>query len=101
MAEGSVATMTGVMGRSVAESTPTVSCQQMPLSIMKSGEKAVIAKVREKGDLQHHLETMGFVEGAEVEVMNVAHGDLIVKVKGVQVALGRQVASRIVTRLAS
>ncbi len=78
-----------------------ISYQQMPLSVLHFGEKARILKIRDKGELHRHLETMGFVEGADVEVLNEANGDLIVEVKGVQVAIGRSVASRIITRAAS
>ena len=73
------------------------SVHQMPLSFLKGGEVARIAKVRGKGDLHHHLETLGFVEGAEVKVVSEAAGDLIVEIKGTQVAINRQVASRIIT----
>ena len=41
---------------------------QMPLSFLKSGEVATVAKVRGKGEVHHHLENLGFVEGARVEV---------------------------------
>ena len=48
----------------------SVSVQQMPLSFLKEGESAHVVKVRGKGDLQHHLENLGFVEGAEVKVVS-------------------------------
>lgn len=92
------------MGRSDAVgSTPatSASCQQMPLSFMKNGESATIAKVRGKGDLHHHLENLGFVEGACVTVMSEAAGDLIVEVKGTQVALNKKVAAHIITNAAA
>lgn len=53
-----------------------------------------ILKVRGRNDLHHHLENLGFVEGAQVTVSRAA-GDLIVEVKGIQVALNRQVAAHI------
>ena len=61
-----------------------------------SGETATIAKVRGKGDLHHHLENLGFVEGARVTVTAEAAGDLIVEVKGTQVALCLLYTSRCV-----
>lgn len=70
--------------------------QQMPLSFLKSGEVARVVKVRGAGELHHHLENLGFVEGAAVKVVGGAGGDLIIDVKGAQVALGRQAAQRIV-----
>lgn len=74
---------------------------QMPLSFLGSGESAVIAKVRGRGDLHHHLETLGFVEGATVEVMSKAADDLIVQIKGTRVALSKQVATRILATTAT
>ena len=79
----------------------SASCRQMPLSFLGSGETATIAKVRGRGDLHHHLENLGFVEGARVTVTAEAAGDLIVEVKGTQVALNKQIASRIITNAAA
>ncbi len=70
---------------------------QMPLSFLKAGETATVAKVRGKGEIHHHLENLGFVEGAQVEVLSDQGGNLIVQVKGAQIALSQQAASRIVT----
>ena len=69
----------------------------MPLSFMKSGEVARIAKVRGKGELHHHLENLGFVEGATVSVVCENAGNFIVEVKGAQVAIDRTVAQKIIT----
>lgn len=80
---------------------PSAACHQMPLSFLKNGESAIIAKVRGKGDMHHHLENLGFVEGARVTVMTEAAGDLIVEIKGTQVALNKQIASRIITNAAA
>ena len=52
-------------------------------------------------DLHHHLENLGFVEGARVTVTAEAAGDLIGGVKGTQVALNKQIASRIITNAAA
>lgn len=71
---------------------------QMPLSFLKTGEVAAVAKIREKGDVLHHLENLGFVDGAQVKVVSEQGGNFIVEIKGAQVALNKQVASRIVTR---
>lgn len=86
---------------STASAQPQASCHQLPLSFLKNGETAIIAKVRGKGDLHHHLENLGFVEGARVTVMTEAAGDLIVEIKGTQVALNKQIASRIITNAAA
>ena len=51
----------------------SVSVQQMPLSFLKEGESAHVVKVRGRGDLQHHLVNLGFVEGAEIKVVSGGH----------------------------
>ena len=99
MDNATVASMQGTAGRTGTGAASGVACQQMPLSFLKGGETGTIAKVR--GELHHHLETLGFVEGAQVKVVSEAAGDLIVEVKGTQVALNRQVAARIITSAAA
>ena len=76
---------------------PQISCQQMPLSFLKTGARAKVAKVRGKGDVHHHLENLGFVEGADVHVVSEQAGNLIVEVKGAHVALDKSIASKIIT----
>ncbi|MDR0513895.1 MAG: ferrous iron transport protein A, partial [Coriobacteriaceae bacterium] len=66
-------------------------------SFLKRGQDAIVAKVRGKGELHHHLENLGFVEGAPVSVVCESGGNLIVQVKGSQIALNKQVATRIIT----
>ena len=73
---------------------------QMPLTFLRSGDAARVAKVRGRGEVHHHLENLGFVEGASVRVVSEQGGNLIVEVKGAQVALDRTVASKIITAAA-
>ena len=73
--------------------------RSIPLSVLNRGEQAVVVNVRGRGDLHHHLENLGFVEGARVAVVSAARGDVIVEVKGGQVALNKQTAARIMTAL--
>ena len=81
----------------VSEPIPEVKRQRMPLSFLKSGDRAKVAKIREKGEVHHHLENLGFVEGADIYVVSEHGGNLIIEVKGSQVALDRSIASRILT----
>ncbi|MFR1641010.1 MAG: FeoA domain-containing protein [Eggerthellaceae bacterium] len=95
MDNATVASMQGTVGRTDAGSAPGIACQQMPLSFLKGGETGTIAKVRGRGDLHHHLENLGFVEGAGDGGVEAA-GDLIVG-QGHQVALNarsRRISSR-------
>ena len=79
------------------ERCTSVSVQQMPLTFMKSGESAHVSKVRCGGEIHHHLENLGFVPGALVNVVTEQAGNLIVEVKGSQVALDKASAKRIIT----
>ena len=87
----------GVCASHMSAETVQPQMHQMPLSFLKSGEEALIAKIRGKGEVHHHLENLGFVEGAKVKVVTEQAGNLIVEIKGAQVALNKQVASRIIT----
>ena len=74
----------------------SVRRQQMPLTFLRRGEEASVLKVRGNDELHHHLENLGFVEGAAVSVVSEQAGNFIVQIKGASVALDRSVASKII-----
>ena len=55
-----------------------------------------MVRVRGKGEVHHHLENLGFVEGAPLSVVSEQGGNLIVQIKGASVALDRSIASKII-----
>lgn len=57
---------------------------------------AQVVRVRGKGDVHHHLENLGFVEGAKVSVVSEQAGNFIVEIKGASVALDKSVAAKII-----
>lgn len=67
----------------------------MPLTFMKAGEPASIKKVGGKEETKKFLENLGFVTGAAVTVVSVAGGSLIVNIKDSRIAIGKDMASRI------
>lgn len=67
----------------------------MPLSLAKEGEPAVINKVGGREETKKFLENLGFVSGGVVTVISQAGGSLIVNVKNARVALGRDMANKI------
>lgn len=82
----------------VADATNSgISAPQVPLAFVPAGQVAKIIKIRGNDQMHHHLENLGFVEGAQVTVVCENAGNLIVEVKGAQVALDRQVSMKIVT----
>ena len=68
----------------------------MVLSIAHFGEKKTLAMKTGKEDTRHHLESLGFVEGADVTVVSSLGGNLIVNVKGTRVAISRTIANKII-----
>ena len=67
----------------------------MPLSMVKPGETNTIKKVGGKEETRKFLENLGFVTGAEVTVVSEIEGNLIVNVKDSRVAIGKDMANRI------
>ncbi len=70
--------------------------QPVPLTFLRSGDAARVVRVRGKGEVHHHLENLGFVEGAPLSVVSEQGGNLIVQIKGASVALDRSIASKII-----
>ena len=68
----------------------------VPLTFVKEGEPASIKKVGGKEDIRQFLENLGFVVGAAVTVISTSGGNLIVNIKDSRVAIGKDMASRII-----
>ena len=66
----------------------------MPLSMVKPGETNTIKKLAERRN-KKFLENLGFVTGGEVTVVSEIEGNLIVNVKDSRVAIGKDMANRI------
>ena len=67
----------------------------MPLSMVKPGETNTIKKVGGKEETRKFLENLGCVTGGEVTVVSEIEGNLIVNVKDSRVAIGKDMANRI------
>ncbi len=67
----------------------------MPLSMVREGEAGIIHKVAGKEETRRFLENLGFVTGGVVTVISWNGGSLIVNVKDARVALGRDMANKI------
>lgn len=68
----------------------------MPLSMVKTGELNVIKKIGGKDDTRRFLENLGFVIGSAVTVISKVRGNLIVNVKDCRVAIGKDMANKII-----
>ncbi len=67
----------------------------MPLSFADLNAVNIIKKVGGSKEQQHHLENLGFVQGAEVIVVSKTNGNVIVNIKDVRVALSDELARKI------
>lgn len=67
----------------------------MPLSMAPEGKESVIRKIGGKEETRLFLERLGFVVGAIVTVVSEIQGNMIVNVKDSRVAIGKDMASKI------
>ncbi len=67
----------------------------IPLSMVGAGEENIIRKVGGNEDTKRFLENLGFVVGGTVSVVSEINGNLIVNVKDSRVAIGKDMANRI------
>ena len=68
----------------------------MPLTLLKEGEPASVRKVGGKEDIRQFLAKLGCVTGASVTVVSATEGNLIVNVKDSRIAIGKDMACRII-----
>ena len=67
----------------------------MPLAMASAGSPCIIKKIGGKEEIRLFLESLGFVVGGEVTVVSSIGGNLIVNVKDSRVAIGRDMATKI------
>ena len=67
----------------------------MPLSMMKAGDPGTVKKIGGRADTRRFLENLGFVIGTIVTVVSELDGNTIVNVKDSRVAIGRDMANKI------
>ena len=67
----------------------------MPLLLAQPGEQNKIMAVHGRGETKRFLESMGFVEGADITVVSEFDGNVIVNVKDARVAISKVLAGKI------
>ena len=67
----------------------------MPLTMAQNGEPTVIRRVGGKEETRRFLENLGFVVGGVVTVISETGGNMIVNVKDSRVAIGKDMANKI------
>lgn len=67
----------------------------MPLTFANVGEENLIRKIGGNPETKKHLETLGFVVGSAVTIINSIGGNVIVNVKESRVAISKEMANKI------
>ena len=67
----------------------------IPLTMACQGEPMTIKKIGGKQETKKFLETLGFVVGGTVTVVSEINGNMIVNVKDSRVAIGKDMANKI------
>lgn len=67
----------------------------MPLTLAPEGEPNIIKKIGGNEENKQYLAGMGFAVGGEITVVATVNGSLIVNVKEARVALGKEMAQKI------
>lgn len=67
----------------------------MPLTFANIGEIKTIKKIGGKSEVKRFLENLGFTTGGTVSVVSDIGGNMIVNVKESRIAIGKDMASKI------
>lgn len=67
----------------------------IPLALATIGEANIIRRIGGKQEVKAHLETLGFVVGGAVTIVSTSGGNVIVNVKDARVAIGKEMAQKI------
>ena len=70
----------------------------MPLSMMKAGEPVTIKRIGGREDTKRFLENLGFVAGGVVTIVSEIGGNLIVNIRDSRIAIGRDMANKIIVQ---
>ncbi|MDE7327400.1 MAG: ferrous iron transport protein A [Lachnospiraceae bacterium] len=67
----------------------------MPLTMAATGVPNIIRRIGGKEETRKFLEKLGFVTGGTVTVVSMAGGNMIVSIKDSRVAIGKDMAGKI------
>ncbi len=68
----------------------------MPIYMAQIGEEYLVKKIGGLEETKHHLKNLGFVAGAQVSVVAVMNGNLIIQIKDARVAVSKELAGKII-----
>ena len=67
----------------------------MPIYLAHADQDVTIVGIPGSDKIKNHLANLGFVVGETVRIINIVDENLIIKVKGVSMALSHDMAKRI------
>ncbi len=68
----------------------------MPLAMVSEGEEKTVKKVLAGEREKRHFESLGIAAGASLTVLACTGGNVIVRVRGVKIALNKGMAMKII-----
>jgi ferrous iron transport protein A len=72
----------------------------LPLSMAKSGERAMVSRIGGTDDVRQHLQDLGFVVGSEVEIVSASgNGNVIVKLRDSRLAITAKMAEKVMVTM--
>ena len=73
----------------------------LPLTMASQGEPVTIKKIGGKQETKKFLQSLGFVVGGTITVVSEINGNMIVNVKDSRVAIGKDMANKIMVQILS
>ena len=70
----------------------------MPLNLAVIGIDYIVQKTCGNEDDRHHLETLGFIEGATIRIVSVLFGSYIVRIKESKIGINQAFAKMIIVQ---
>lgn len=67
----------------------------MPLAMADIGLDYIIKAITGNDSIKHHLQSLGFTEGARITIVSRINGNFIVNVRETRIAISRQMANKI------
>ena len=67
----------------------------MPIYLAKEYEERTILQITGNDEIRMHLKNLGFTVGEKIMVLQKVNSNIIVKIKGISIAIGRDLAKRI------
>lgn len=70
----------------------------MPLNLADTNTDYTIQKICGNEDERHHLETLGFLEGATVRIVSILFGSYIVRIQESKIGINQDFAKMIIVQ---